>query len=180
MKLLKCSKCGVSKSIESFYKSSRKRGFEFWCKECKYTKYLLTSKNKCFCGEEKHKNAKQCRKCMSKNYNGVGHHSYKNGRHYSNGYIYLLDNSHPNRNSKNRIAEHIVVLENSIGRLLLPHENVHHKNGIRDDNRIENLELWTISQPKGQRVEDKIEWALNFLTEQGIIRDGIVSHNKPD
>lgn len=34
---------------------------------------------------------------------------------------------------------------------------------LRDDNRIENLELWSVSHPAGQRVEDKIMWAKEFL-----------------
>lgn len=43
-------------------------------------------------------------------------------------------------------------------------ENVHHRNGDRLDNRIENLELWSTVQPSGQRVRDKIEYALEILT----------------
>ena len=50
-------------------------------------------------------------------------------------------------------------MEEILGRYLLPGENVHHKNGVRHDNRPENLELWVSKQPRGQRPEDLLEWA---------------------
>lgn len=59
--------------------------------------------------------------------------------------------------------DHRYRMELWLGRELLPGENVHHKNGNKTDNRICNLELWSKSQPCGQRVEDKIEWASEIL-----------------
>lgn len=88
--------------------------------------------------------------------------------HYSNGYVVLYFRKEDGSLSKGRtVLEHRYVMEQSLGRHLLPNENVHHINGIRDDNRIENLELWTTSQPSGQRIQDKLTWAQDFLATYG-------------
>jgi hypothetical protein len=57
------------------------------------------------------------------------------------------------------ILQHREVMEETLGRKLLPGENVHHINGVRHDNRPENLELWSKAQPAGQRIADKLAWA---------------------
>lgn len=71
------------------------------------------------------------------------------------------------RNFADDIPKHRMVMEEILGRELVKGESVHHKNGDRADNRPENLELWSTSQPYGQRIIDKIQWAKEILERYG-------------
>lgn len=86
-------------------------------------------------------------------------------RKNKNGYVCVHDKNHPRAYKSGFVMEHIKVMSESLGRDLLPHENVHHLNGDRADNRIENLELWSKSQPCGQRVVDKLKHAVFLINE---------------
>ena len=80
------------------------------------------------------------------------------------GYVLRRVPSHPRAKTANGyILEHVLVMEELLGRYLADGENVHHKNGVKDDNRPENLELWVRPQPSGMRASDAVAWAKDIM-----------------
>ena len=74
---------------------------------------------------------------------GSKHPNWRGGRNINyQGYITIYSPNHPYRSKHNNLVlEHRLVMENFLGRYLTSNEQVHHKNQIKDDNRIENLEI---------------------------------------
>jgi hypothetical protein len=152
-----CTECG-----RTYAPSSR----HYRCPSCR-------SHDLCACGARKHKRSATCAECRTEKGASNSHWGGGLTRH-KKGYVMLWAPGHPRAVSGNYVFEHIVVMERLLGRYLLPDENVHHLNGVRDDNRPENLELWVRPQPAGIRGRDAVAWAREILTryEFTFDRDG--------
>lgn len=112
----------------------------------------------CACGGFMGKASTKCTKCTNRTTSQNG--NWKGGFYYKKGYKMMAVND---RGSQRYVFEHILVMEESLGRRLVPGETVHHVNGIRDDNKLKNLELWCKPQPTGIRAKDAYAYALEIV-----------------
>jgi hypothetical protein len=141
--------------------SPRTRAYIETCSECG-RRFLVSIFHRRH-GQETPRCSRQCGiraavKAGRKQRSGHLHHKWTGGRRVvRGGYIQMLVPNHPSLMGTKRkyVLEHRLVMEQELGRFLFSHEQVHHKNGIRDDNRPENLELWAHQQPSGQRVGEQ-------------------------
>lgn len=145
-----CTKCG-----RKFEPSSRHR-------KCPVCRSEDKPKVSCVdCGKQIRNDRKRCRRCSSK---GPNNGAWKGGKTYhKKGYVMVYAPGHPRASKRSYVFEHILVMEEKLGRPLEPDETVHHKNTLRFDNSPENLELWVGSQPTGGRVSDLVDWAKKLL-----------------
>lgn len=110
------------------------------------------SQDECACGNLKQPTSATCRDCQPTG--GKDNGNWRGGRTFHKaGYVIRRAPSQTRAHPKSLyVFEHILVMEKKIGRLLHPDESVHHRNGVKDDNRPENLELWVRPQPSGIRA----------------------------
>lgn len=76
---------------------------------------------------------------------GARNPRWKGGVSHSGGYVLLLMPTHPNANKAGYVREHVKIMSDKLGRRLHRHEIVHHLNGLKSDNRLDNLMVMTRS-----------------------------------
>ena len=75
----------------------------------------------------------------------------------------LYKPGHDNAQRQGYVPEHVYIMSVAMGRPLFSNETVHHINGVKADNRLDNLELWASNHPPGQRVHQLVDWAEKLL-----------------
>jgi hypothetical protein len=129
------------------------------CPSCRYqkTKTMVCSSCNINVHSSKYRSCKACVNLLKP--------EYGTGRYIKSGYVMVFQKGHPRSQGSrgNYVFEHILVMEKHLGRLLTPDENVHHVNGVKDDNSLTNLELWTRPQPVGIRAKDALKWARRVI-----------------
>jgi hypothetical protein len=132
-----------------------------WCKEEFLPNYRSKTQRAMCCSKAcaVHRRIAEHPETFRTNNNG----RWKGGRTRNRaGYVMVQAKDHPDVQGTTRVyvLEHRLVMERHLGRILSSTEYIHHKNGIRDDNRLENLELWTMAQPHGVRAGEQQHCAL--------------------
>jgi len=141
-RLKRCRKCWSKRKME-LYKQQYAAGKFGYCEDCK-TPLARSPKGR----KQPH-----CQKCRF----GENSWNWRGGHLNAQGYVMAR------REDRSPTFKHRIVMEGHLGRRLHKDETVHHKNGVRDDNRIENLELWVGAHPRGLKIPDAVKWAEEML-----------------
>lgn len=134
------------------------------CKQCgeTFTDRRHGSASRIYC-------SRRCANLANPSRNEVGQPGDRKFIDGRSGYVVLC-------NEKGRYQlEHRAVMERMLGRKLkpFPQETVHHKNGVKTDNRPENLELWTSNHGSGQRATDAVRCPLSDGGSAGLLSCGL-------
>lgn len=133
------------------YDKSREGHFK--CKNCGKEFQDYKCRKKVFCSRD----------CQLKFQSGKNHYHWKGGVVISGGgYRMVYCPTHPAAGKSKHVREHRLIMEQYLGRYLLPNEIVHHKNKDKQDNRIENLELTTRNKHRNHHLGLNGKWSKNF------------------
>lgn len=165
-----CGSCKTEKAKSEFYKDRTKEdGINFYCKLCSHNKLKNRRKSDPVFSERQRTNSRKRHRRRSGLDENLPRMTGERGNGFvtGNGYKVFKMTGHPLADKSGRVLGHHLAYYTHTKTQRKPGETIHHINGIRDDNRIENLELWSTKHPSGQRVEDKIKWCIDFLSEYG-------------
>jgi len=137
--------------INEYRAKKKANGLYGLCKSCNEP---LGRNDKSKIDAEKYPTTGFCIKC----HRGSNCSFYKGGYKNSDGYIVGYKGQ----------LQHRIEMEAYLGRKLYANETVHHKNGVRDDNRIDNLELWVGAPWSGVRIKDAVKWAKEILEKYDV------------
>lgn len=115
-------------------------------RKCLACSKLLKKRQRKFC----------CLGCINRVHKKGNKYFWKGGKYYTTlGYVYIFKPNHPYRTKSGYVLEHRLIMEKHLGRFLKKNEQIHHLNGIKDDNRIENLRLLTVNKHRSLHTKGK-------------------------